>query len=198
MPVKDFTRIALLFAMLSLPSALLANPITINFDNLLDFDSVTNQFPGFTFSRATVLRAGISLNEFEFPPRSGSNVIFDDGGPMLISFLTPFDSFSGYFTYSQSLTLEAFDASNNLLGSVNSAFFSNLALSGDPGSSPNEFFALTVTGISSVRITGDPAGGSFVLDDVTATVPEPSSIYLLLSGTAGLALFLKKRYHDET
>lgn len=190
--MKDFTRCALLVALLLLPSALLANPITIDFDGLSDLDSVTNQFPGFTFFNATVLSAGFSLNEFEFPPHSGSNLVFDDGGALVISFLTPFDSFSGYFTYSQSLTLEAFDASNNLLGTVNSAFFSNLALSGDPGSSPNEFLSLSFAGISSVRITGDPTGGSFVLDDLTATVPEPSSILLLLSGTAGLAAFRKK------
>jgi hypothetical protein len=67
-----------------------------------------------------------------------------------------------------------------------------LALSGDSGSSPNEFLQVSfASGISSVSITGDPLGGSFVMDDVTYTtteapVPEPSSIILFLTMAAGL------------
>lgn len=184
---------ALLIAAMLVPAApSFASPTIITFDTLTDLDSVTAQFPGITFRNATVLTAGTSLNEFEFPPRSGAHVIFDDGGPIIIQFLNPIASFRGYFTYFTPLTLEAFDSSNSFLGSVDSAFFSNLALSGDTGSSPNEFLALTFGGISSVRITGDPAGGSFVMDDITVEVPEPSSIYLLISGAAGLGAFRRK------
>ena len=195
--MKDSTRFALLLAILLLPSALFADSFTINFDGLSDSDPVTTQFPSLTFSNATVLTAGISLNEFEFPPFSGSNVVFDAGGPIFIGFLNPIDSFGGYFTYSQALTLQAFDAGNNLLGSSTSLLGSNLALSGDPGSSPNEFLQLSFAGISSVRISGDSLGGSFTADNVTyttpvAAVPEPSSIYLLLSGMGGLLLFRRK------
>src|SRR5258707_545906 len=82
--------------------------IVVNFDTLSDGDIVTNQFPGLTFTNAIVLSAGISLNEFEFPPRSGTNVVSDNGGPISILFSSPFVSFGGYFTYLEPVTLLAF------------------------------------------------------------------------------------------
>src|SRR5512139_3961412 len=82
-----------------------AQAITINFDSLSDSESVTTQFPGVTFSNTAVLSAGISLNEFEFPPRSGSNVAFDNGGLMTIAFSTPMADFEAFFTYAVPLTL---------------------------------------------------------------------------------------------
>src|SRR5580700_6502590 len=76
-----------------------ADIATISFETLPDgtpiFDgtSITTQFPGLTFTNTTVISAGISLNEFEFPPHSGSNVAFDDGGPITIAFTNPVLSF---------------------------------------------------------------------------------------------------------
>ena len=181
---------------------LCASPTVINFDGLNDGDSVTTQFAGVTFSNAAVLTAGISLNELEFPPHSGNNVVFDSGGPMTIDFADPILSFGGYFTYAEPLSLDAFDPGNNLVDTANSAFGSNMALSGDPGSSPNEFIEVTfASGISSVTITGDPAGGSFVLDDATitpiggsASVPEPvTSVPLAVAAIALAALFRHRR-----
>ena len=180
------------------PAALRADTVVIDFETfpdgtpIADSTSITTQFPGLTFTSTTVITAGISLNEFEFPPYSGLNVAFDDGGPMSITFATPVLSLGGYFTYAEPLTLAGLDASSTEVASATSAFSSNLALSGDPGSSPNEFLSVSFAGgISSVTITGDPAGGSFVLDNATyttpaASVPEPSSIFLFLTGTAGL------------
>jgi hypothetical protein len=161
---------------------------TINFDSLSDSTIVTNQYLGVTFANTIVLTAGISLNEFEFPPHSGNNVASDNGGPMSISFATPVQSFGGYFTYAEPLTLDAFGTTNNLLLAVSSPFANNEALSGVPGSSPNEFLQVSsAAGISLVTITGDPAGGSFTTDDATynalsSPVPEPSSWCLLLLG----------------
>jgi hypothetical protein len=72
---------------------------------------------------------------------------------------------------------------------------------GDPGSGPNEFLAVNFpSGTSSVTITGDLAGTSFVLDDATITtasvsVPEPSSIVLLLSLLGGVALAALRKQH---
>lgn len=159
----------------------------IDFEGLPDSTIVTNQYPGLTFTNAIILTSGISLNEFEFPPRSGVNVISDNGGPMTIDFSAPVVDFGGYFTYLEPLTLLGFDASNAQVVSATSLFSTNDALYGDPGSSPNEFIGLSwASGISSVTITGDPAGSSFVLDDLTytagqaTTVPEPASLLLLL------------------
>jgi hypothetical protein len=172
-----------------------ATPIVIDFENLAEFDSLTTQLPGLTFTDATVLTAGSSLNEMEFPPHSGSNAVFDDGGPMSITFETPVSAFGGYFTYSLPLTISAFDVSNNPIGFVLSTYFANLAESGDSGSAPNEFLQfVSAAGIASVTIAGDPFGGSFVMDDATVTpfeapapVPEPGTWLLVLSGSAGMA-----------
>lgn len=169
-----------------------ASATVINFEGLADSTAITNQYAGLTFSNTTVLTAGISLNELEFPPHSGVNAVFDDGGPLSITFLAPALSIGGYFDYSSPLTLTAFDTGNNQVGQVFSGFNSNLALSGDSGSSPNEFRQLTFAGgISRVTIAGDPAGGSFTLDDLTYTpastpVPEPASFVLLLTAAAGM------------
>jgi len=172
--------------------------VFIDFEGLNDSDPVTNQYPGLNFSNTIALSAGISLNEFEFPPHSGTNVVSDNGGPISIVFAIPVLSFSGYFTYVEPLTLVGFDALNNQVASAASAFSSNDALFGDPGSSPNEFLQVSFAGgISSVTITGDPLAGSFVMDDITyttASVPEPSSTYLFLSGVVTLLSLRRKLF----
>jgi hypothetical protein len=165
--------------------------ITYDFESFVDSDIVTNQPPGAIFANTIIFTAGISLNEFEFPPHSGTNVASDNGGPISVTFTDPALNFSGYFTYATQLTLTAFDNGSNQVGQAVSLYNSNMALSGDPGSTPNEFLQVAFgSGISSVTITGDPAGGSFVMDDLafqSADVPEPSSFFLLLSGVAALA-----------
>jgi hypothetical protein len=143
-----------------------------------------------------VLTSGSSLNEFEFPPHSGINVVSDVDGPISMDFSSnPVLDFAAYFTYMLPVTIEAYDAGNNLVDSVTSAFFANMALSGDNESSPNELLQVSfASGISSLVITGNPIfGGSFVMDDAsyTAPVPEPSTISLLLVG--GIALFLGRK-----
>ena len=184
-------RLALLFVV-ALPALSFANPIVINFDNLPDGASITNQYGGVTFSNAVALAAGMSLNEFEFPPLSGDVVAADDGAPVRIDFAQPVAMVSGYFTYVAPLVLRAFDASNVLLGSVSSAFSNNLALSGENGSVPNEFLQLAFGNISYVTFTGDVFGGSFALDNLSfevpgqIPVPEPGTIILTLLGAVAL------------
>ena len=179
-----------------LASSHLSEAAVIDFEQFSDGDILAGQVPGLTFSNTTVLSAGISLNEFEFPPHSGMNVVSDNGGPISISFSNPVSIFSGYFTYAAALTLQAFNSSGMQVGSVQSTFNSNDALFGDAGSSPNELLRLaSATGIFSVTITGDPAGGSFVLDDITfqtADVPETQTGLLFLFGLGGLATVRKK------
>jgi hypothetical protein len=99
-----------------------------------------------------------------------------------LTLANPITSFTGYFTYSEPLTIDAFNSSFTLVASATSEFSDNEALSGDPGNSPNEFIHLGfAAGISSLTITGDPLGGSFTLDDTTynsgiSTVPEPKTL----------------------
>ena len=161
--------------------------VTYDFDGLADSTLLTNQLAGLVFGNTTVFKAGFNLNEFEYPPRSGDGVAFDDGGAISINFAVPVFSVAGYFTYIDRLSLSAFDGASNLLGTVTSAFGANTLLTGEAGSSPNELlsFANASGLIARIVITGDIAGGSFALDDLTIdtgnTVPEPQTLLLALA-----------------
>ncbi|MGH9614348.1 MAG: hypothetical protein ACRD4P_14840 [Bryobacteraceae bacterium] len=48
-----------------------ADTLVINFEGFSDGDILANQIPGLNFTNVQVATAGISLNEFDFPPRSG-------------------------------------------------------------------------------------------------------------------------------
>jgi hypothetical protein len=198
-----FTIFLLAFCFAGASFTATANPVIIDFDSLSDGDVVTNQFVGLTFSNALVASSGISLNEFEFPPRSGSNVIFDNGGPLSITFANPVMNVTGSFTYAVPITLSAFDSSNNFIGSVTSLFSNNLALSGDPDSSPNELISFSfASGISRITITGDVFGGSFTLDDLTintaTAVPEPTTISLFVLSFVTAAARKKFLKHSKS
>ena len=170
-----------------------AAAVILDFEGLSDLDSVTSQFAGLTFAKTTALVSGAAgglLNELEFPPHSGVTVVSDDSGAITITFGSPVASVSGFFTYSAALTITAFDALLAAVDTTTSAFGSNTAASGDPGSTPNELLSVAaVSGIASLTIEGAADGGSFVLDDLTfvpLAVPEPRMLGSLLCATAAL------------
>ena len=173
-----------------------AGTVVLDFEGFPDSTILTTQYPGVTLTNAIILSAGISLNEFDFPPHSGANVASDNNGPMSIGFASPVLSFSGYFTYAEPLTIQAFNSVHTQVASASSLFSQNFVSSGNP---PNEFIHVAFAGgISSVTITGDPAGGSFALDDATytttgAATPEPRTFSLLLGAAVILALKERKR-----
>jgi len=184
---------ALLGLLLAVSPVLRAASVVIDFESFNSLDSITNQIPGLTFTDATILTAGVTLNEAEFPPYSGVNVVLDDGGPMTIAFDTPTDSVGGYFNYTEPFTMTAFDASDTEVAVADSLFSSNDALFGDPGSSPDEYISVAwASGISSVVLEADPGGSSFTLDNLTydasssSSTPEPGTMALFVLGTTGL------------
>ena len=183
----------------TLVGASLAHSATVilDFEGLADATGLTNQYSGLLFGNAQIWTAGLTLNEFEFPPNSGDNVAADVGGPITITFASPVIGFAGFFTYSTALTIVAFDALNQSVGTANSAFGSNFVSSGNPS---NELLQVSFAGgISLLSITGSLGGSSFTLDDAEVTtqdaanVPEPPSAALLLpAALIGWALRRKR------
>lgn len=201
-------RIAAILASIAGGASALAAPVVIDFEAYSDTTALNNQIAGVTFSNATVISAGVTLNDLEFPPRSGNNVLLGLNrifSPFMIDFQSPVSSVGAYFTYaSMGLVLTAYDQNLVAIGSVSSLFFSNTALSGDVGSSPNEFLGIDYSlGISRITVT-DPnnlQNNAFVLDDLTydtagvRVLPEPDSLAMLLSAIgigAGLRRYRKQ------
>jgi hypothetical protein len=167
-----------------------ASPVVIDFESLLDGTTVTT-IEGVSFSNAVAYQAGLSLNDGEFPPHSGSVAVSDEGGPMTLLFSTPVTKVGAFLTYVVPVTLSAWNALDVFLGSTASSFSINTVSAGDPGSSPNEFLSLAFAdGIAKLTVSGDAGGGSFVLDDLTfatpRAVPEPATVALMAIGLAGL------------
>ena len=79
--------------------------------------------------------------------------------------------------------------SPTVVASAVSSFSSNLLISGVAGSAPNERITLSfASGITRLVIAGDPAGGSFVMDDLAVSpVPEPAGALLLMAGLVALS-----------
>lgn len=166
-----------------------AASVVYDFDTLGDLELLDQQYVGLSFTNSRVYRSGAvggSLNELEFPPKSGDGVAVDDRGAIGISFSQPVFSVGGYFTYFTRLSFSVFDSADVLLYSVNSKFDANSLSSGDPGSSPNEFlyYDSSSGAIARIMIAGNPAGESFSLDNLTVdngnTVPEPQTLWLAL------------------
>jgi hypothetical protein len=163
----------------------------VDFEKLSDSEIVTNQYAGLSFTNAVALSSGLSLNDAEFPPYSGSNVAFDNNGSMSITFSSQVKTVGGYFTYLEPITLIGYNDSNQPVATTSSLFSTNTALTGDAGSHPNEYLSVSfASGISQVTIAGNPNGSSFALDNLTyvSSVDEPSILAMWLLGT-GLVWF---------
>ena len=183
-----------------------AESTVVDFEGFSDSTVITDQYSGLAFSNAIILTAGFSLNEFEFPPHSGVNVLADNGGPISITFSSPIRSFSAYFTYGVPLSVDAFAAGNTLLGQVTSLFSNNEAISGVVASSPNELLSLSESGISKVVITGSSDGFSFAMDDMsysgsnggTGGTPELSTWGLMIVGFVFISFVARARAKADT
>jgi hypothetical protein len=189
--------------LLFLKTTAISNAVIINFESLSDSTSVGTTYAGLgvTFNGATVLTSGISLNELDFPPHSGVNVAFDDGGPITGTFGTAVNSISVYITYSHAVTLLGFDAFGTQIAVNISSFGDNTVSSGE---SPNELISISsATDIKSFTLLGDSLGGSFTVDDfsfsanTTSSIPDLNSAPLLLICSLWTALILTKSVYNR-
>ena len=192
--------LTLLVMVVSTSTQVIAQTTVFTFEGQSDGTPITSIYSslGVDFSGATIATAGLTLNESEFPPVSGNNVIFDDGGPITGKFSHLVTSYGGYFTYASPITLVAYDQLGHVLTTTTSSFSQNFTSSGN---APNEFLSLTDSaGISSFSIEGAPDGSSFTLDDFTLTsgassVPEPSPSIPFAIGSAILSALLWRKRH---
>ena len=175
------SRIAL-FVMCASALAIRGRAGAINFEGLDDLTILTNQYPGVVFFNATVLKSQFSLNEGDFPPRSGENVASNLSGDMLLTFKPEVESFTAYFTYTTQIKVIALDSTATQVDTSTALFTENTASSGNP---PNEIFNVSsAAGITFIRI--DSAGGMFTIDDIRFTsIPEPASM-----GVTGAVLLI--------
>lgn len=173
--------------------------VLIDFEGLPDSTpiSATYAAQGVTFANATAITAGVSLNELEFPPSSGTVAVVDDGGPIEGTFATPVASFEARFTYVVPLTITAYQGATQV-GEVFSLYGWNYVSSGNP---PNELIGVSFPGgITRFTIMGDPLlGNSFVMDDFSfIPIPEVNPALmaaLLLTGAGAYRLGRGGRPH---
>jgi len=213
------------FVFMAIPS--LSSAAVINFAGFPEFTVLTTQDfgDGVTFAGAEILTCCVTdgsgtLNNAQFPPPAddggstdGVNVAFNPSGPLTLNFTSPTSFFTADFTYSDGLTVKAYNASATLIDTVNGA----CGVAGSGGKNfvgsgcgaPNEMVNISTSGISQIVITGG-SSDNFSIDDVnftgainagkpggTNSIPEPGSITILLGGLGCLAAFAggRRRTH---
>lgn len=194
--MKKLTIIAVLCLALMVPSSGLAGITVIDFESLADRQIVDDQFLGLGADfggTASILRAGSSLNPI-FPPKSGSNVIFDD--PQLGSGIIRVNAVGslwamagGYVTGNRNVTLTAYASDASILGSASTGGANYIGAG--TGLLPNIFLSVTAPGIA--YVTFNDAGNTYTVDDFTLQ-PIPSPGAILLGGIGvGVVSWLRRR-----
>jgi hypothetical protein len=202
--VRRSAACAVVAALLACAPVVGAHAVLIDFEGLADGAAVSNQFAGLTFANTIILKSGAdggSLNEIDFPPHSGVNVINENGGPITIDFASPVTDVSAFFTYAVPVTLTAFDAGLNPVATDTSDFNANFVTGGDAGSSPNEQLSVAFAG-GILRVTMSTQAGSsqYTADDLSYTptvrVVEPSTLLLFASGLLGALRSRRVRFSN--
>jgi hypothetical protein len=189
-----------LIAVLAVCHTARAQLTVLDFENLGDSTIVSAQYSGegVTFSGDPEIQtANISLNQFSFPPHSGNNVLDNVGGDITATLSGPVSLVEGYFTYTEPVTITAYNSLNIEIGSVTSVDSQNWVGNGagsggsDLGS-PNELISLSDPGIASIVIStpDSPPDGQFTMDDFTFGNPAASSVpdslgFELIAGVLG-------------
>ena len=168
-----------------------AGAITIDFEAVPDSTEVGDFYAssGIHFADAVALTAGISLNEFDYPPHSGSVAVADDGSPIIVTFDQPVGNISAWFAHSEQLNFTAYSAGGGTIGTYVDPTISNLG--------SDELISLNFSGVSSLEISAtDPS--TYIMDDLSfeqmgQSVPDTASTSFLLTLSC-FSLFFARKY----
>ena len=143
--------------------------VELGFDDLPDGASVGAAYKasyGVTFSGATVLTAGGSLNS-PYIPRSGTRVVYDPSGMIEVTFDTPVIRAGGYVTGRVAVALTCYKENGSAVGSAGTPG----ANYGGSGTGLPLNLPVFVEGVSMkrCRFFGAAGGNSFTIDDFTFT-----------------------------
>jgi hypothetical protein len=156
----------------------------ITFEGLAEGASVTNQYQadGVVFGPAGspgVILQFPDYNYVGYPAHSGINVVYSPTTGLIEADASGanFTSAGAWYSTPDSVTLNAYDSSNNLLATS--------TVGSDYGSS--QFFSVSAPNIAYVQFVGD--ANFYTIDDftfTTTTVPEPSTMALMGIGAVAL------------
>lgn len=191
--VKQAIKLALL--LLLLMSAPLSAG-TIDFENMPQAywynagqQNFGNYWQGVDFGpESTILENQVyGYNDAGYPPHSGHAVLFSISVPYIDAvFDTPIDNVSLWYTSASVFVMDAYDSSNNLIGS-----------SVGPSNYGTNSFLQVSSGLMNIkRVRMHDSGNYFTVDDFTAefvtgdpNIPEPSSFVLSALGLIGLGVY---------
>jgi len=142
--------------------------ITLGFDGLADLSTNLNAF-GVSFTGATVLACGGTLNCGYFPPFSGRNVIYDtSGGNGVItavfdaSATGPVRKVSVRITGNRNITMTAFDKDNAVLDIAETGGANYVGVG-----TPNKLVTVESETVPIASVNFHDSGNSYTIDDFT-------------------------------
>lgn len=144
-----------------------AQELTLGFDGLADLASNVDG-NGVTFTGATVLACGSSLNCTSFPPFSGRNVVYDQPGfgGLITAIFEPsvgkVDKVSSRITGNTNITMTAYDKDNLVIQSVQTGGRNYVGVG-----TPNMLLSVTSADKSISKVTFHDSGNTFTIDDFT-------------------------------
>jgi hypothetical protein len=186
----EWGSLASLAAVIATSSASAASFVSIDFESLALDEFVTTQYADehVLFGNAVTLVAGISLNEVDFPPTSGVNVISGLGaGSLGVAFVQPAHFVAFNITTADTAVARYYDATATLLGQ--SVIDANL------GASSRVEFDTSGQVIAGITIGSLATGHAFflTLDDFEAAIPEPTSFVVMALGLVPIAAAVRRR-----
>lgn len=157
--------------------------VTIDFEDLDNYDYIGTHYPGVTFSpEARILSKGGNLNYYYYPPHSGLNVFYNrDNANTRIKFDHYVSRVCVWYTSPYEGNIDAYDGEGTLIASTH----------GGPNLQSTDY--LEVRGSNIAYVIVHDRGNFIAYDDLeydTADVHAPEFASIAIPAVAVLGLFL--------